>query len=90
MDVRRGRSEFVLVTDLVVHHNIADIFDQAVQFIRILDVAEETLDLPLFCQLFEFSENVFQSPDDPCLSDSTLDLGGSGLTVPAAFSCLAP
>ena len=84
--VRHGRSGFVLVTNLIIHHSIADIFDQTIQFVRILDVVEETLDLPLLCQWLEFSENFFQPPNDPCLSDTALELGGPGLL----FQTLSP
>ena len=66
MDVRYGQSEFALTTNLIVHHSITDILDQIVQFVRILDVVEETLDLPLLCQRLEFSENVFQPPNNAC------------------------
>ena len=66
MDVRRGGSEFVLTTNLIVHHSITNIFDQTAKFIRILDVVEETLRDPLLCQWLELLEDIFQFPNDPC------------------------
>ena len=76
--------------NLIFHHSIADVFDQTTQFIRILDVVEKSLSLPLLCQWLEFSENFFEFPKYPCLSDSDLDLGESELTVPTSPSFLAP
>ena len=55
MDLRHVGGEFYLITNLVIHHGIANIFDQTAQFIRILDVVEKALNLPLFCQWLEFS-----------------------------------
>ena len=90
IDINYGRGEFVLITNLIFHHGIANVFDQTGQFIRILDVVEKSLNLPLLCQWFEFLENFFEFPKDPCLSDSDLDLGEFGLTVPTSFFFLAP
>jgi len=56
---------------LPLHHCIADIFDRTAKFTRIIDVVEKTLDLPLLFQRLEFSENMSQFPNDPCLSGST-------------------
>jgi len=66
MDVRHEGSEFVLITNLIVHHSITNIFDQTTKFIRILDIVEETLSAPLLCQRLKFLENVSQFPNDPC------------------------
>jgi len=36
-------------TYLILHYHITDIFNQTAKLIRILDIAEETLNLPLLC-----------------------------------------
>jgi len=71
---------------LILHHCITDIFNQTVKFIRILDIAEEALNLPLLCQRSKFSEKFSQFPNDPCLSGSTQDSGECGFTLPVSFS----
>ena len=55
MDLRHVGGDFVLTTNLVVHHGITNIFNQTTQLIRILDVVEKSLNLPLLCQRLEFS-----------------------------------
>jgi hypothetical protein len=75
-----------LRTNLIVRHGVTDNFYKAAKFIRIFDVVEETLDLPLFYQWLEVSESVFQFPDNPCLSDSTL----SPWKVKSPFQFLPP
>ena len=77
-------------TYLIIHHCVTNIFNQTTKLIRILDVVEETLNLPLFRQWPEFSENTFQFPDGPCSSDSGPDLGNCELTVPAESSSILP
>jgi len=76
-------------TYLILHHRIADILNQTIKCTRIIDVVEKTLNRPLLCQWLEFSENIFQFPDDSCLSDQTWDFGECRLTVPASLSVLA-
>ena len=88
-ELSHGRGKFVLTTNLVFHHRIANVFDQTAQFIRILDIVEKSLDLPLLCQRLEFLENLFKLPKDLCSSEQELDLRGFGLTVPTASSFLA-
>ena len=34
--------------NLVIHHYVANILDQSAQFIRVIDIVEETFGLPLF------------------------------------------
>jgi len=58
VDVRHGGSEFVLIANLIVHDSITNIFDQTAELIRILDVVEETFNLPLLCQWLQFTENI--------------------------------
>ena len=57
MDVKHGRNESGLIANLIVHHCIANIFDQTTQFIRILDVVEKAFDPPLIGQRLEFLES---------------------------------
>ena len=90
LNVRYWGGGFFLITNLIFHHHIADIFDQTTQLIPILDVVEKPFNLPLLCQRLEFSKNFVEFPKDPCLSDSDLNLGGFGLTVPTSSSFLAP
>jgi len=71
---------------LILHHCITDIFNQTAKFIRILDIAEETLNPPLLCQRLEFLENISQFSNDPCSSGSTQNFGKCGRTVPVSFS----
>jgi len=84
------RKKWFADTYLVLHHCIANIFNQTSEFVRIFDVGEKALDLSLVFQWLEFSENVFQLPDGPFLSDSTLDLGERELTVPVLSSLILP
>jgi hypothetical protein len=90
MDVRHEGNEFVLATDLIAHHGIANVFNQTAKCILILNVVEETPNIPLLYQWPKFSENIFQFPDSPCLSDLSLNCRECGLTVPVSFSVLAP
>ena len=86
----RDTSPFRLRANLIFRDGIASVFNETAQFIRIHDIGEEAFDLPLVCQWFEFADNLIQFPNEPRLSDSGLDPGESGLTVPVSFSFLAP
>jgi len=55
MDLRHVGGGFVLITNLILHYGIANVFNQTTQLIRILDVVEKSLSLPLLCQRLEFS-----------------------------------
>ena len=72
MDVRRGENELVPTTNLVVHDAIANVFDEASQFLPILDVVKEILDVPLFRERGEILESTFQCPIGPYASASAL------------------
>jgi hypothetical protein len=78
------------ITNLIIHHGVADIFDQMAEFVRILDVGKKTLHLYLLFQWLEFLEDVFQFPNGPYMSTSTRDHGRSELTVPIPPSSLPP
>ena len=73
-----------------MHHCITNILNHAGKFIRVLDIVEKPLDLPLTFQRLEFSKNSFQVPNSPRLSDLTLDLGEHALTVLVPSSSLLP
>ena len=77
-------------TYLILHHCIPNIFDQTSKFVCILDIFEKTFDLSLVKQWFEFSENIFQFPNDPSLSVLVLDLWECELTVPVFSSSILP
>ena len=79
-----------MITNLIFHHGIANVFDQTSKLIRILDVVEKSLNLPLLCQWLEFLYNLFEFAEDLRLSDSDPDLGEFELTVPTSFAFLAP
>jgi len=86
----RTVNEWFAKAYLILHHRIANIFNQTSQFVRILDVGEKALDHSLVFQRLEFSDNVFQFPNNPSLSDSTLDLGERELTVLVLSSSILP
>jgi len=52
--VSGARNKWLADIYLIIYHCITDIFDQTAKFIRILDIAKETLNLPLLCQWLEF------------------------------------
>ena len=62
-------------TNLILNQGVADVIDEAAEFLSVLDVLEETLDRALFCQWLEDSGDVFQFPGDPWLSDSIENMG---------------
>jgi hypothetical protein len=84
--VRHEHDGFVLITNLIIHHGIADIFNQTTKDICILDVVQETFHPRLFFQWLEFSEDYFQFPNNPFPSDSALNHGRGKLTVPVPSS----
>jgi hypothetical protein len=84
--VRHEGNELAPIANLIVHHSSVNTFNQTAKFVRILDIGKETFDCPLLYQQFEFSQNGFQFPSDPCLSDSTPDIEEQELTVPVPSS----
>ena len=88
MGIRHEGNENALNTNLIVHHSITDIFNQTIEDLCILDICEESLDLPLVCQWNELLENVSQFPDSHLLGlDLNLMLE---LTVPVPSSLPPP
>ena len=49
-DVRHGVNEFALSTNLIVHSSIMNSPNQTSKFVCILNIVEETLNIPLLSQ----------------------------------------
>jgi len=58
-----------LRTNLIIHHGVADILDQAAKLIHILGAFQEPCDIASLCQRGEVSENIFQFPNKSRTSD---------------------
>jgi len=86
MGVRYEHNWFTLTTDLIVHHSIVSIPNQATEIICIIEIVDETFNIPLLSQQLESLENAFQFPTNLCSSGMNLNLGGSKLTVPVPSS----
>ena len=50
MDVRHEGNELGLMTNLIVHDSIVNISNHTAEHICILDIGEESFNLPLLCQ----------------------------------------
>jgi len=59
VQVRHRCNKFILITNLIGHHTIMDISNKTTEFICILGIVKETLNILLLCQWFEFLENTF-------------------------------
>ena len=57
------------MTNLVVHHSVADIFDQTTKPIRIFGATQEPRRLASLFQWDEVSENITQFPVKSYVSD---------------------
>ena len=90
IDVRHEHNEFILTTDLIIHHSIVNIPNQTTEFICILGIVNETPNIPLLSQQFESLENCFQFSTNPCLSGMNLNLGSCELTVLVHSSSFLP
>jgi hypothetical protein len=60
-------------TNLVIHHGVTNILSQSGQYLRILDVVEESSGSAPLCQRFQISKSIFQLPGN-ANSVSTLEL----------------
>jgi len=49
-------------TNLIIHHGVTDIFDQAAKFSHILGAVEEPRDFASLCQRDEILEDIIQFP----------------------------
>ena len=48
--------------NLIIHHGIADVLDQAAELVHILGTIQEPRDLPSLFQWDELLKNLFQFP----------------------------
>ena len=67
-------NKFSLTTNLIVYCSIMNIPNQTTEFVCILNIVKEPLNIPLLCQQIELFENVFQFPTSPFLLDLNLTL----------------
>jgi len=56
-------------TNLIIHHGVADILDQAAKLIHILGAVQERRDPALLCQWGKVSKNVIQFSNESYKSD---------------------
>ena len=89
MCVRDESNELTPITNLIAHHSFTDTINQTGKFICILDIVEESHNVPLLCQRVKFLENAVQFPNSTCLLDS-INLKRCGPTVPVPFSSFLP
>ena len=59
----------ILRANLIVHHGITDIFNQATEFIHILSAIQESCNLAPFCKWEEVLKNLVQFPSNAHMSD---------------------
>ena len=90
MGVRHEHNWFTLTTDLVIHHCITNISNQTPDFICILGIIEETLNIPLLGHKLKFLENLLQFSTNHFSSGVILNLGTYVLTVPILSSSFLP
>ena len=55
--------------NLIVHHGVADVLDQAAEIVHIPDAVQEPCDLASSFQWGEFLKNVIQFPSEWCTLD---------------------
>ena len=67
-------------TNLVIHHDVANVVSQAGQCLGILDIIEESRDFTPFRQQFQILEDLFEFPGDTT-SGSNLDLDIEEITL---------
>ena len=84
--IRHKHSCFTLNTDLIIHHSIANVPNQTPEFLGVLGIVEETLNVPLLGQQLKSLKNVLQFATNPCSSGVNLNLGTYELTVPVPSS----
>jgi hypothetical protein len=65
-----------LRTNLVIHHRVADILDQAAKPVHVLSAVQESCDPPPLFQRDEVLEDLIQFPSDPRTSDQLSILKG--------------
>jgi hypothetical protein len=90
MGLRDGFYETAVTTNLIVHHCISDIFNQACKPICILNIGEKTLSFSLLLQWLQFLKNVLQLPNNQCSSVSDLIFWQCRLTLPVSVFSSVP
>jgi len=68
-----------LRTNLVVHHGVTDILDQATKFVHILGAVQEPCDFASLCKWVDVLKNIVQFPSKLHTSDQFLVFGSEGL-----------
>ena len=81
-----------LRTNLILHHGISDILNQATKLLHVLSIFQELRDHALLCQWGKGFENIIQFPDDFNLSNQPHRPWpwGCGPTTLGYFSSLSP
>ena len=62
------------MTNLIIHHSVADVFGQASKRIHVIGAVQEPCDLASLFQWGEVSENFIQFPNKSCASDRLMTL----------------
>ena len=62
-EVRRGRPGENREANLIIHHGIADVLDQAAELVHIPGGVQEACDLASLFKRDELLKNIFQFPD---------------------------
>ena len=90
MGVRNEHGWFILTADLIIHHSITNIPNQTPDFICILGIIEETLNIPLLGHQLKFLENLLQFSTNHFSSGVHINLGRYEFTVPVLSSSFLP
>ena len=56
-------------TNLIIHHGVTDVLDQAAELIRIIGTVQEPRDLASLFQWDKVLKNIIQFPSRSCTSD---------------------
>jgi len=59
----------ILRTNLVIHHGVTDILDQAAKFVHILGAVQEPCDFASLCKWVDLLKNIVQFPSKSHTSD---------------------
>jgi len=79
MEMLVGVEASTLRTNLVVHHGVADILDQAAKFVYILGAVQEPCDFAPLCKWVDVLKNIVQFPSKLHTSDLFPVFGSDGL-----------
>jgi len=90
MGIRNKHNWITQTTDLILHHSITNISNYTTEFVCILGIVQETLNVPLLGQELKSLENVLQFSTNHCLPGVNVDLGMCEPTFPVASSSFLP